>query len=107
MVKRVALVRRKAGMSVEAFWAHYSGPHATIVGGIPGLRRMVLSRPVGAQSNQWDAVGVLWFDTREALDQGFADPAIVAQLAVDSPQFLGGVEAVIVEEVLSWPETDA
>jgi uncharacterized protein (TIGR02118 family) len=107
MVKRVALVRRKAGMSVDAFWEHYAGPHATIVGGIPGLRRMVLSRPTGAQSNDWDAVGELWFDTREALEQGFADPTIVAQLAVDRPQFLGAVEALIVEDVLSWPESSA
>jgi uncharacterized protein (TIGR02118 family) len=107
MVRRVALVRRKAGMSAEAFWEHYAGPHATIVAAIPGLRRMVLSRPVGAQANDWDAVGELWFDTREALDQGFADPSIVAQLAVDRPQFLGAVEAVIVEDVLSWPETNA
>ena len=107
MVKRVALVRRKVGMSREAFWEHYAGPHAAIVGGMPGLRRMVLSKPVGAQSSDWDAVGELWFDTREALEQAFADPAIAAQLAVDRPLFLGGVEAVIVEDVLCWPDTSA
>ncbi len=107
MVKRVALVRRKAGMSADAFWEHYAGPHATIIGAMPGLRRMVLSRPVGPQANEWDAVGEIWFDTREALEQGFADPTIAAQLAVDRPQFIGAVDAVIVEDVLSWPETSA
>ncbi len=107
MVRRVAFVRRKPGMTVEQFWTHYTGPHASIVGTMPGLRRMLLSRPVGPQPSDWDAVGELWFDSRDALELAFADPTIATLLAADRPLFLGGAEVVIVEEVLRWPAAGA
>jgi uncharacterized protein (TIGR02118 family) len=107
MVRRVAYVRRKPGMGVEDFWAHYAGPHAEIVRRMPGLRGLVLSRPVGPQSSHWDAVGELWFDDAEAVHAAFADPAIAALLAEDRPKFLGGSEVVVVEEVLRWSPDDA
>jgi uncharacterized protein (TIGR02118 family) len=107
MVRRVALVRRKPGMTVEEFWTHYTGPHAAIVRQMPGLRRLALSRPVGPQTSECDAVGELWFDSREALEQAFADPTIAALLAADRPLFLGGAEVVIVEEVLGWSAVGA
>ncbi|HEY8285857.1 MAG TPA: EthD family reductase [Chloroflexota bacterium] len=102
MIRRVAYVARKPGMSVEEFWTHYSGPHAAIVRQMPGLRRLVLSRPAGLQTSSWDAVGELWFDSAEALGAAFADPAIAARLAEDRPQFLGASEVMVVEEVLRW-----
>jgi uncharacterized protein (TIGR02118 family) len=102
MVRRLAYVRRKPGMSVDEFWAHYSGPHATIVRQMPGLRCLVLSRPIGLQTTEWDAVGELWFDDVEALQAAFANPRIVALLAEDRPRFLGGSEVVVVEEALRW-----
>ena len=107
MVKRVAFVRRRPGMTVEQFWAHYTGPHASIVRTMPGLRRMLLSRPVGSQPGDWDAVGELWFDSTDALEQAFADPTIATLLAADRPLFLGRAEVVIVEEVLCWPAAGA
>jgi uncharacterized protein (TIGR02118 family) len=107
MIRRVALIRRKAGMTVEEFWAHYAGRHADIVRQMPGLRRLALSRPVGPQAAAWDAVGELWFDSREALDRAFADPAIAAQLQADRPLFLGASETLVVEEVTGWTPDDA
>jgi len=107
MIRRVAYIRRKAGMGVEEFWAHYTGPHVAIVRQMPGLRRLVLSRPVGTQSGEWDAVGELWFDDAEAARAAFADPAIAAQLAADRSRFLGASEVLIVEEVVAWPAGEA
>jgi uncharacterized protein (TIGR02118 family) len=104
MIRRIALVRRKPELSVEEFWAHYSGPHAAIVRQMPGLRRIVLSRPVGPQSSDWDAVGELWFDSREALDRAFANPTILTQLQADRPLFLDASDVVVVEEVATWTE---
>lgn len=102
MVRRISLIRRKPEMSAEEFWAHYSGPHAAIVRQMPGLRRLALSRPAGPYAGAWDAVGELWFDTREALERAFADPAIADQLQADRPRFLGASEVLIVEEVTEW-----
>ncbi|MGH2347102.1 MAG: EthD domain-containing protein [Chloroflexota bacterium] len=102
MVRRISYIRRKLGMSVEEFWTHYSGPHIAIVREMPGLRGLVLSRPVDPQTSNWDAVGELWFDSAEAMRAGFANPAIAARLAEDRPKFLGGSEVVVVEEVVRW-----
>lgn len=102
MIRRVAYIRRKPGLSVEQFWSHYTGPHAAIVQQMPGLRGLTLSRPTGPQTTDWDAVGELWFDSAEELRAAFADPAIAAQLAEDRPKFLGASEVVVVEEALRW-----
>ncbi len=98
MIRRVVFVRRKEGLTPEEFWAHYTGPHAAIVRRLPGLRRLTLSRPASPQASQWDAVGELWFDSVEAVDRAFADPAIAARLRADRPLFLGASEVVIVDE---------
>ena len=103
MIRRIALVQRKQGMTVEEFWEHYKGPHAAIVQTMPGLRRMVLSRIEGPQTAQWDAVGELWFDDIAALEQAFADPEIARLLQADRPRFLGQSTVIIVEEVTFWP----
>lgn len=98
MIRRIAFVRRKEGMTPEEFWAHYTGPHAAIVRRMPGLRRLSLSRPVGPQSSRWDAVGELWFDSVEAVQRAFDDPEIAARLRADRALFLGASEVVVVED---------
>ncbi len=103
MIRRIALVRRKDGMTWEEFWAHYTGPHAEIVRRLPGLRRLVLSRPTGEQATEWDAVGELWFDSAEEIARAFADPQIAALLRADRPLFLGASQVVVVEEAVRWP----
>jgi uncharacterized protein (TIGR02118 family) len=103
MIKRVSLVRRKPDMTAEQFWTHYTGPHAAIVQRMPGLRRMVLSRAVGAQLTEWDAVGELWFDSTTDLKRAFEDEQIMAELRADRSLFLGASQVVIVEEEMRWP----
>ena len=103
MIKRVSLVRRKPDMTAEQFWAHYTGPHAAIVQRMPGLRKMVLSRAVGDQVTEWDAVGELWFDSMTAVKRAFEDEQIMAELRADRSLFLGASEVVIVEEAMRWP----
>jgi uncharacterized protein (TIGR02118 family) len=103
MIKRVSLVRRKPDLTAEQFWAHYTGPHAAIVQRMPGLRRLVLSRAVGDQVTEWDAVGELWFDDTAAAKRAFEDEQILAELRADRSLFLGASEVVIVEEQMRWP----
>jgi len=103
MMKRIALVRRKPGMTADEFWAHYMGPHAAIVRKMPGLRGMVLARATEIQNAGWDAVGELWFDDLAALERAFADPEIAGLLQADRPRFLGASTVLIVEELVRWP----
>jgi uncharacterized protein (TIGR02118 family) len=103
VIKRVSLVRRKPDMTAQQFWAHYTGPHAAIVQRMPGLRQMVLSRAVGDQATEWDAVGELWFDSAEAAKRAFEDEQIMAELRADRALFLGASQVVIVEEGMRWP----
>jgi uncharacterized protein (TIGR02118 family) len=107
VIKRISLLRRKDGMTPEAFWQHYAGPHATIVLKLPGVQRMILARVVGPQSATWDAVGELWFEDAAALAQAFADPEIAELLAQDRSLFLGQSELIIAEETVFWPAENA
>jgi len=103
VIKRLSLIRRNEGMTPQAFWEHYTGPHAAIVHKMPGLRKMLLSRVVGPHACVWDAVGELWFDDAAAAEHAFADPEIADLLALDRPLFLGQSEVVFVEETTCWP----
>jgi uncharacterized protein (TIGR02118 family) len=102
VIKRISLIRRKPGMTPEEFWEHYTGPHAGIAQKLPGVCKMALSRVVGPQPVEWDAVGELWFDDAAAVEKAFADPEIAGLLAQDRPLFLGHSEVIIAEETVFW-----
>ncbi len=105
MIKRVSFLRRKEGMSREAFFAHWTGAHADIVTQMPGLRGLRFGRvqswspPEGA----WDGVGELWFDSLEAAEQAFASEPARSLLAADRPKFTREIQACFVEEETAVP----
>ena len=71
MVKVVAIVKRKPGMTVDAFQEHWRTRHADVVAKLPGLRRYVQSHtlPSGYRTGEpaWDGIAELWFDDTDAL----------------------------------------
>ena len=71
MVKVVAIVRRKAGMTVEVFQEHWRTHHADVVARLPGLRRYVQSHTLpsgyGKGEPVWDGIAELWVDDTDAL----------------------------------------
>ena len=71
MVKVIAIVKRKSGMSLEAFQEHWRTRHAEVVAKLPGLRRYVQSHtlPSGYRKGEpvWDGIAELWFDDTDAL----------------------------------------
>ena len=100
MIKRVSLVRRKAGMTHEEFIAHWSGPHIAIVRELPGLRGLRLN-PVHQWSDEreaWDGIGELWFDSVEAAEAAFATEPHASQLVADRAKFLGEARVAYVHE---------
>ncbi len=105
MIKRVSLVRRKLGMSREAFLVHWMGPHAAIVRQLPGLRGLrfgVVQRWTPGEA-AWDGVGELWFDSMEAADRAFAAEPHASRLREDRLTFLGEAQAAFVEEHTALP----
>lgn len=98
MIKRISLVRRKEGMSLEEFTEHWLGEHADLIRRMPGLRgyRVDVIRSWQAEPEPWDGIGELWFDSREDLDAGFA--ALAGELAANRDTFLSHSSAAIVDE---------
>src|SRR5687768_14788445 len=87
VLKLVATVRRKSGMTVAAFQVHWRTRHAQVVAKLPGLRRYVQSHtlPSGYRKGElvWDGIAELWFDDTDALR---ALRGSAAQNAVDADE---------------------
>lgn len=100
MIKRVSLVRRRPGMSHEAFVSHWTGPHAEIVRRMPGVRglRLNVVEQWTPEGDGWDGIGEIWFDSLDAARAAFAAEPFASQLAEDRPLFIGEAQIAFVEE---------
>ncbi len=100
MIKRISFIRRRDGMTREAFFAHWTGRHAEIVRQIPGLRGLRFSRVDRCVPEEagWDGVGETWFDTIPDADRAFATEPFAALLAEDRKKFIGSAHSCYVEE---------
>ena len=105
MIKRVSFVRRKAGMSAEEFYTHWTGPHAEIVRRLPGLRGLRYCRVTSWTPAEaaWDGVGEIWFDSVEDAQAAFATEPFASELAADRPKFMGEAQSCFVEEWTAVP----
>src|ERR1700733_2264790 len=100
MIRRVSFIRRKAGLSPDQFFAHWTGRHAEIVRQLPGLRGLRFSRVDRCAPEQagWDGVGETWFDSIPDSDSAFATEPFRAMLIVDREKFIGESQSCYVEE---------
>jgi uncharacterized protein (TIGR02118 family) len=100
MIKRISFVRRKEGMTREAFFAHWMGTHADVVRQLPGLRniRFGVVQQWSSKEFAWDGVGELWFDSIAHAEQAFRTEPFRSQLAEDREKFVGEVQWCYVEE---------
>lgn len=75
MVKLVALLKRKDGMTREAFANWWLHEHAPLARQLPGLRgyRINLTMP-SDEEPMFDGTAELWFDSVEAMEAAFASP---------------------------------
>jgi uncharacterized protein (TIGR02118 family) len=91
MVKVIAIVKRKAGMPLDAFQEHWRTRHADVVRKLPGLRRYVQSHtlPSGYRKGDpvWDGIAELWFDDTEAL-RGLRGTPEQSAVDADEARFL-------------------
>lgn len=91
MVKVIAIIKRPAGMTVEAFQQHWRTSHADVVAKLPGLRRYVQSHTLLAGYRKgepaWDGIAELWFDSMDALRALRGTPAYAA-VEADEARFI-------------------
>ena len=91
LLKLVALLKRREGLSPEDFQKHWRTTHADLVRGLPGLRRYVQNhtRLSGYRRRDpaWDGVAEVWFDDPDALVRAGESEAMKAVRA-DERSFL-------------------
>lgn len=92
MVKSIFILKRKPGMSVEAFQEYWRTLHGPLAAKIPGIRRYVqchtrLSAYRAGSRPLYDGVAELWFDNTEAIRQSNNSSEYAATRA-DEPNFI-------------------
>jgi uncharacterized protein (TIGR02118 family) len=91
MVKVIAIVKRKPGMSVDAFQEHWRTAHADVVRKLPGLRRYTQSHTLASGYRKgepaWDGIAELWFDSMEVL-RALAGTPENAAVQADEARFI-------------------
>ncbi len=112
MFKVVFLLKKKAGMSPEAFRAYYEGTHAKLGERVVPtaeryFRRFLTPFPPPAPGQMVDSdvdvITELWFKDRAAFDaamQELQEPAIAAEIAADEENLFdrSKIRAFTVEE---------
>ena len=102
MIKRMGFVKRKEGMSLEDFHAHWLTVHAPLAAKAPGLRQYIVSTTLTgegpAYTPAYDGLAEFWYDDLDALEAAEASPEWAATRA-DSPNFIGEVAALFTTEV--------
>ena len=106
MIKRIALLTRKEGLSREEFLRQWQD-HLPIAHDVPGLRRYVINHivdepqrtdvPIRWELGEVDGVAETWWDDQAATDRAFASPEGKRWLAHGST-FIGRQKTFVVEE---------
>jgi uncharacterized protein (TIGR02118 family) len=89
MVKLVALLKRKPGISREEFARRWLEDHPAFTWRIPGLREYRINIATDRQpadAPDFDGTAELWWDSIEAMEAAFATPAGIAG-AADADEF--------------------
>lgn len=91
MVKMVILFKRRAGMPVQAFQAHWRSTHAGLIVRLPGIRRYVQSHVLDASYRKgepaFDAVAESSFDDMQAV-KALAGTPQYADVLADEANFI-------------------
>ena len=99
MVKIVALIRKKEGLSDAEFLDHWRNGHPAYVRDLSGITRY-RQNPAIAHHTKWpfDGMAELWFPSVKAVAQAFSSPE-ADRLREHEEEFIGHLEWFIAEEV--------
>ena len=110
MIKTIARLKRKKGMSREEFLYHYEKVHAPLAfsKSMPGVRKYVQNHPLNIEGsgfdNEIDGISEMWFDDIEsfqAFGKWLASSPESEELRKDNDLFLDSGERLplfVVEE---------
>ncbi|MBK7458122.1 MAG: EthD domain-containing protein [Betaproteobacteria bacterium] len=96
-IKRTSLLRRRAGLSVEAFRQHWAGPHAAIAVTMGGLAQYTQNRVVRTLWNHpvagyaCDGIVELEFVDPQVMRQSASSAAVQTLLPADELRFMGAI----------------
>jgi uncharacterized protein (TIGR02118 family) len=115
MLKRIALLTRKPGMTKDEFFTHWNEVHGPLIAEHPSVLRYVQNNvvhkerfvernpdpehplPPGYAGPEVDGVVELWFENRERMDELYASPHAV-RMQEDGLLHLGQITTFLVEE---------
>ena len=106
MIKSLALLTAKDGMTREEFRKIWVAEHAPLVHAVPGVRKYVLSFILGEPTSanapiqpvRVDAIAELWYDDIESLRRAAASPEM--KIVQDNgAKYLGAIKPLVTEEV--------
>ncbi|MFI4983009.1 MAG: EthD domain-containing protein [Nevskiales bacterium] len=110
MIKVMAFLKRRPGMSRQEFMHHWKDVHAPMGHGVPGVRRYLLHEPVEALGRadipdldlEFDGIAECWFDDLDAMKRSHASPEAQAWFA-DGALFIGLSRTLILDESVVIP----
>jgi uncharacterized protein (TIGR02118 family) len=92
MVKLVAFLKRRPGISRDEFARRWVGPHAALAARLPGLRgyRINIATPRQPEGSGpeplYDGTAELWWDSIEAMEAAF-DTELGRRAGADADEF--------------------
>lgn len=105
MIKTLALLTRKDGITHEQFVKHWLEIHGPLAHAVPGIRRYVQSHITSTRSRpdipdtevDVDGIAELWFDDAEAFQRAAASPEM-KRLTDDGALFIGRIKTYVIDE---------
>ncbi|MDR3530602.1 MAG: EthD family reductase [Rhodopila sp.] len=105
MIKVLALLTRKEGITHEEFVRHWFDIHGPLAHAVPGIRRYVQSHITGTRTRpdipetdvEADGIAELWYDNLESFQRAAATPEMKA-LTDDGALFIGRIKTYVIEE---------
>lgn len=108
MVKLICFLKRKDGLSAEAFYEHWEHRHAPLIASTEPFSRLVkryeqhrrLPEPAWMGSPGYDGVTIQWFDSPADFEAFVQAPEYATVIAPDEASFLDpdGLVWLITEE---------
>ncbi len=88
MVKRFVILRKKQGMTKQAFWDYWENVHGKLIGNIPGLIKYiqyhVTSETTDLIDDPIDGIAELWFNSEDDQKEAYKSKEYMAVVA-DEP----------------------
>ena len=105
MIKVLALLTRKDGITHEEFVSHWYDIHGPLAHAVPGIRRYVQSHITGTRGRpdipetgvEVDGIAELWYDDMTSLERAAATPEM-KRLTDDGALFIGRIKTFVIEE---------